>query len=117
MEITPTKVELLQATKVEEAGVYSTFNPTTVPKIPVASEIESNHVTHGLITSDAFPSATISVRIPRIQPRRRIIETMIYRKPTLELKEGQFLVMKAHGRGTIVVVDSKGSLKEQMQLQ
>ncbi|XXG84484.1 hypothetical protein AAC387_Pa10g1991 [Persea americana] len=53
-----------EATKLEEARVYSTVDPATF----ITREIEPNHVTHDLITSDAFPRATISVRIPRIEP-------------------------------------------------
>ena len=70
------EVELLEVVKVEEARVYSTFNPTT-SRIKATAKIESNHVTCALITSDAFPRATINGWIPRIEPRRRIIVTML----------------------------------------
>ncbi|XXG84494.1 hypothetical protein AAC387_Pa10g1999 [Persea americana] len=56
-----------EATKLKEAGVYSTIDPANF-SIPTAAEIESNHITHCLITSDAFPRAAISVRVPRIEP-------------------------------------------------
>ncbi|XXG84493.1 hypothetical protein AAC387_Pa10g1999 [Persea americana] len=67
IEAIPSKVEFLQATKLKEAGVYSTIDPANF-SIPTAAEIESNHITHCLITSDAFPRAAISVRVPRIEP-------------------------------------------------
>ena len=59
IERVPRKVKLLEAAKVEEARVYWTFNPTT-SHINVAAEIKSNHVTCGLVASDAIPRATIS---------------------------------------------------------
>ena len=72
VERVPRKVELLEAAKVEEVRVYSTSNPTN-SLIITAAEIKSNHVTCALITGDAFPRATISGWIPRIEPGRGII--------------------------------------------
>ncbi|XXG72668.1 hypothetical protein AAC387_Pa07g1727 [Persea americana] len=52
------EVDLLEAAKMEEARVHSTFNPTT-SHIKAAAKIESNHVTCALITSDAFSRANV----------------------------------------------------------
>ena len=46
IEVISTKVEFLQATKVEEAGAYLTFDQTTARvQYPIAAEIESNDIT------------------------------------------------------------------------